>query len=97
MGFYVCFSRNISKCLTSETPFSNYFLTVDPCSKIPELYSMEIITTKELIDKLDMLQDIFGKIEYFDMQIRSLPPRGSKKNVKPMVLGLRHHIHRISK
>ena len=53
------------KHLTSETNFSNYLLTVDAYSKIPKLYSMEIITTEEVMDKLDMFQYRFVKIDKF--------------------------------
>ena len=42
------------KRLTSDTNFSNYLLIVDAYSKIPKLYGMEKITTKEVMDKVDM-------------------------------------------
>ena len=42
------------KRFTSETTFSNYLLIVDAYSKIPKNYSMDIITTEEVIDNLDM-------------------------------------------
>ena len=44
------------KSLTSQTTLSNYRLIIYAYSKIPKLYSMEIITTEEVIDKLDMFQ-----------------------------------------
>ena len=53
------------KSLTSETTFSKYLLIVDTYSKITKLYGMEKITTEEVIDKLDMFQSRFGKIEEF--------------------------------
>ena len=53
------------KLLTSDTTFSNYLLIVDAYSKIKKLYGMENITTEEVIDKLDMFQSIFGKIDEF--------------------------------
>ena len=53
------------KSLTSDTTFSNYFLIVDAYSKIPKLYSMDKITTEEVMDKLDMFQFRFGKIDEF--------------------------------
>ena len=53
------------KSLTSDTTFSNYLLIVDAYSKIPKIYGMEKITTVELLDKLDMFQSRFGKIETF--------------------------------
>ena len=43
------------KRLKRETNFSNYLLIVDAYSKIPKLYGMEIITTEEMMGKLDML------------------------------------------
>ena len=43
-----------TKCLTSDTTFSNYIFIVDAYSKIPKLYGMEIIITEEVMDKLDI-------------------------------------------
>ena len=53
------------KSLTSDTTFSNYILIVDAYSKILKLYGMEKITTEEVMDKLDMFQSRFGKIDQF--------------------------------
>ena len=53
------------KSLTNDTTFSDYFLIVDAYSKIPKLYGMGNITTAEVMDKLDMFQSIFGKIDEF--------------------------------
>ena len=53
------------KSLTSDTTFSNYFLIFDAYSKIPKLYGMDKITTEEVMDKPDMFQSIFGKIDEF--------------------------------
>ena len=53
------------KSLTSDTTFYNYLLIVDAYSRIPKLYSMEKITTEEVMDKQDMFQSIFGKIDKF--------------------------------
>ena len=53
------------KKLTSDTTFSNYLLIVDTYSKIPKLYVMEKTTTEEVMDKLDMFQSRFGKIDKF--------------------------------
>ena len=36
---------------------------MDAYSKIQKLYGMENITTEELMDKLDILQAIFGKTD----------------------------------
>ena len=53
------------KSLTSDTTFSNYLLIVDTYSKIPKLYGMDNITTEEVMDKLDMFQYRFSKIDQF--------------------------------
>ena len=49
--------------LTEDNTFSNYLLIVDAYSKIPKLYEMKNITTEEVMDKLDMLQARFVKVE----------------------------------
>ena len=62
------------KRLTNDTNFKNYLLIVDSYSKIPKLYGMENITTAEVLDKLDMFQSRFGKIDQFgwwDLEIFS--------------------------
>ena len=51
------------KILTSDTKLSNYLLIVYAYSKITKLYGMEKIMTEEVMDKLDMFQSRFGKIE----------------------------------
>ena len=53
------------KILTSDTTFYNYLLIVDAYSKISKLYGKEKITTEEVMEKLDMFQYIFGKIDQF--------------------------------
>ena len=55
------------KSLTSDTTFSNYLLIVDAYSKIPKLYGMKKITTEEVMDKLDMFQSRFGKMDQFGL------------------------------
>ena len=55
----------VTKSLTNDTNFQNYLLIVDTYSKIPKLYGIEIITTAEVMDKLDMFQSRFGKIDQF--------------------------------
>ena len=62
------------KNLTSYTNVSNYLLIVDAYSNIPKLYGMEKITTEEVMDKLDLFQSRFGKIDQFgwwDLEIIS--------------------------
>ena len=53
------------KSFTSDTTFSNYLLIFHAYSKIPKLYGVENITTAEVMDKLDMFQSRFGKIDQF--------------------------------
>ena len=53
------------KSLTSGTTFSNYLFIVDAYSKIPKFCGIEKITTEEVMDKLDMFQFRFGKIDQF--------------------------------
>ena len=53
------------KSLTNDTKFNNYLFIFDSYSKIPKLYCMENITTAEVMDKLDMFQSRFGKIDQF--------------------------------
>ena len=50
------------KRLTSENIFSNDILIVYAYSKVPKLYVMELITTEEVMDRLDKFQPRFGKI-----------------------------------
>ena len=61
-----------SKMLTKDNNFDNYLLFVDAYSKISKMYGMKSITTKEVMDKLDMFQARFGKLDGFgwwDMEI----------------------------
>ena len=51
------------KSLTSDTTFFNYLLIIDAYSKIPKKYGMEKITREEVLDKMDMFQSRFGKID----------------------------------
>ena len=53
------------KRLICDAPFSSYLLIVIPCSKIPKLYGIYIITIEEVMDWLDMFQSRFGKIDEF--------------------------------
>ena len=54
-----------SKSLTEDTTFDNYLLIVFAYSKIPKLYGIENITTEEVMDKLDMFQARFVKVDEF--------------------------------
>ena len=54
-----------SRCLTKGTNFANYLLIVDAYSKIPKLCGMGNITTEEVMDKLDMFQGRFEKVDEF--------------------------------
>ena len=55
----------VPKSLTNDTNFKNYLLIVDAYSKIPKRYGRENITTPGVLDKLDMFQSRFGKIDQF--------------------------------
>ena len=60
--------------MKSYTTFPNSLQIFDTHSKIPKLYGTEKITTEEVMDKLDMFQSIFGKIDQFgwwDLEIIS--------------------------
>ena len=54
-----------SKSLTKENTFDNYFLIFDNYSKFPKHYGMENITTEEVMDKIDVFQARFGKVDEF--------------------------------
>ena len=64
-GFMDIVPSTSPKSLTSDTTFSNYLLSVDAYSKITKLYGMQKITTEKVMDKLDMFQSRFGKIDQF--------------------------------
>ena len=51
------------KWLTCETTSSQNLLIAHALSKIPKLYGMDKITKEEVMDKLDMFQSRFGKID----------------------------------
>ena len=51
--------------MTSDIIFSNYLLIIDAYSKIPKLYGTEKITTEEMMDKPEMFQSRFRKIDEF--------------------------------
>ena len=53
------------KRFISKTTFFTYILIVDAYSKIPKLYVMERITSEEVMDKLDIFQDRFVKLDEF--------------------------------
>ena len=60
------------KSLTKYNNFDNFLLIVDDYFKITKLYGMENITTEEVMYKLDMFQEISGKVYEFcwwDMEI----------------------------
>ena len=65
MGFYGINPSTAPRSLTSDTPFSNYLLIFDAHSKIPKHYGMEKITTEEVMDKSEMFQSRFRKIDQF--------------------------------
>ena len=65
MGFIDIVLSTAPKGLTSDTTFSNDLIIFDAYSKTPKLYGMEKITTEEVMDKLDIFQSRFGKIDQF--------------------------------
>ena len=65
VGFMDIIPETAPKCLTSETTLSNYILNIDAYSKIPKLYGMDRITTEEGMEKLDMFQSRFVKVDEF--------------------------------
>ena len=65
MGFYVYNSINSTQKPDQWHNLSNYLLIVDAYSHIPKLYGMENIITEEVMEKLDMFQSRFGKIDQF--------------------------------
>ena len=58
-------TSTVPKSLTINTTFSNYLLIVDAYSNITKLHGMEKITTEEVMEKLDMFQSRFGRIDEF--------------------------------
>ena len=65
MGFMDIIPSTAPKSLTNDTNFKNSLLIVDTYYKIPKLYGLENITTAEVMEKLDMFQSRFGKIDQF--------------------------------
>ena len=62
------------KRMTSVTEFYDYISIVDAYSKIPKFYGMEKFLIEEVMDKLDMFQSRFVKIDEFgwwDLEIIS--------------------------
>ena len=51
------------KNLTKDTTVDNYLLVLDDYSKLPRLYGMENIITEEVMDKLDIFQARFVKVD----------------------------------
>ena len=52
-----------SKFLTKDTTITKYLLIVDAYSKIPKLYGKENITTEEVMNKIEMFQERFVKVD----------------------------------
>ena len=65
MGFMDIIPSIAPKIFTSDTTFSNRLLIVDAYSKVPKLYGVDKIKTEEVMDKLDVFQSIFVKIDEF--------------------------------
>ena len=61
-----------SKSLTKQNNFANYLLILNAYYNIPKLYGMKNITTEEVMNRIDMFQERFGKVDEFgwwDMEI----------------------------
>ena len=54
-----------SKSITKENTVATHILIVDAYSKVPRLYGIERITSDEVMEKLDVFQAIFGKLDEF--------------------------------
>ena len=54
-----------SKILTKDTTFANYLLIIDAYPKLLTLFGMENVTNKDVMDKLDMFQERFEKVDEF--------------------------------
>ena len=54
-----------SKSLTKETIFSNYLLIVNSYSNISKLHRIKNINIEEVMDKLDMFQARYVKVDAF--------------------------------
>ena len=65
MGFMGIIPETSPNSFTSEITFFNFILIFDAYSKIPKLYGMERINKEEVMDKLDMFQYRFVKIDEF--------------------------------
>ena len=65
MGFMDIIPATEPKHLTSDTTFSNYILIAGSYSKITKLYGLTKFSTEEVMDKLDIFQSRFGKIDKF--------------------------------
>ena len=65
MGFYGYNSIYSTQNPDQGHNFSDYLLIVDAYSNIQKLYGMDNITTEEVMDKLDMFQSRFRKIDQF--------------------------------
>ena len=75
MGLYIYIVPSTApKSLAIYKTCSNYCLSVDAYYNIPKLYGMKKIKTEEVMDKLDMFQSRFWKIDQFgwwDLEIIS--------------------------
>ena len=53
------------KRLTKEICFANFLLIVEYYSNITKRFGLENVTTEEVMGKLDMFQERFGKVDEF--------------------------------
>ena len=66
MGFHENYPRHsFQKFDKRHINFDNFILIGDAYSKLPRYYGTESINIEEVMDKLDMFQSIFGKLNEF--------------------------------
>ena len=65
MRFYGYSSINSTQKFDKWNNFSNDLLIGDAYSKIPKIYGMAKITTEEVMEKCDMFESVFGKMDKF--------------------------------
>ena len=65
MGIHRHNTSHIFQKLTKDTTFAYSLLIVDAYSNIPTFYGMWNITTEEFMEKLDMCQARFVKVDEF--------------------------------
>ena len=65
MGDHGHHTSYIFQKFNKKTTFANYLLIVDAYSKNSKIYEMENVTTEKVMNKLDIFQSRFGKVDEF--------------------------------